>query len=191
MPASCISIIRHYPGPGPPPHNGQTYLNTQFYLTCHTKRSVCVYSPQCEWSGERASQSDKDGKIQRSRLYFFSPQPTVVSQRYYRTYIQLILNLFQKPEGKNNISPGNLGSGETCLTGTADYWSIFNRVDRFAVVHAAALLEQAPMSPLLSGHFLDVRYGEIHRRQAELLFLNLPISLQMQTDNDENNLNYW
>lgn len=33
-----------------------------------------------------------------------------------------------KQEVKNNISHGNLGSGESCLTGMADYWCIFNKV---------------------------------------------------------------
>lgn len=33
-----------------------------------------------------------------------------------------------KQEVKNNISHRNLGSGESCLTGMAAYWCIFNKV---------------------------------------------------------------
>lgn len=78
---------------------------------------------------------DRNTNIKKKKKKLFlrtvvTSYPSISSSLYlYVTHI-VARNIIScsKQEVKNNTSHRNLGSGEGCLTGMADYWCIFNKV---------------------------------------------------------------
>lgn len=107
------------------------------FFVCHTKRRVLTTCSENE--KESGSQGERqEHKYQKKRSLFVAvflrtvvtSYPSLSSSLYlYVTHI-VARNIIScsKQEVKNNTSHRNLGSGEGCLTGMADYWCIFNKV---------------------------------------------------------------
>lgn len=122
---SCISVIRRAPGLGR--HHTMPRLAWTAFFLC-----VCVGYVQKQWQAEGERQ---DTQIKRERLFFYVSALVRPSHHHHRRRTCNVTHIVarntiscSKPEVKNNISHRNLGSGESCLTGTADYWCIFNKV---------------------------------------------------------------
>lgn len=110
-------------------HNAQTCLNTKVCFVWRTKRHILV---TCR--GNKRSQAERwECKKSRERergLFWPNSHSSLSSSLYLHATHIVSRNTISclKQEVKNNISHGNLGSGESCLTGMADYWCIFNKV---------------------------------------------------------------
>lgn len=129
LPPASLSCTR----PWSSPHNAQTCLNTGgFYYVSH--KETQVGSMQRAWEIRGRLRQTGTQKSSVRRLFFtncchLSSIPLIISLSLYVTHI-VARNIISclKQEVKNNISHRNLGSGESCLTGMADYWCIFNKV---------------------------------------------------------------
>lgn len=102
---------------------------------CESHKETCVGYVQREWEGERGSPGERQEHKNRERERLFL-QTVVTSHPSLSSSLCLYVSHIvarntiscSKQEVKNNISHCNLGSGESCLTGMADYWCIFNKV---------------------------------------------------------------
>lgn len=103
------------------------------FFVCHTKRRVLVTCSENE--KESGSQGERqERKNEKKKAIFMNccrllsiPLLIIVRIRNQQCSQENIISC-SKQEVKNNISHGNLGSGECRLTSTSDYWCIFNKV---------------------------------------------------------------
>lgn len=102
------------------------------FFVCHTKRRVLVTCSENEKeSGSRGERQER--KNEKKKAIFMnccrllSIPLLIVRIPNQQCSLENIISC-SKQELKNNISHGNLGSGECHLTSTSDYWCIFNKV---------------------------------------------------------------
>lgn len=149
------------------PRNAQTCL----FVRC-TKRHVLATCRENE--KERGGVRERDGniKIKRDRLFLqtvVTSHPSLSSSLcLYVTHI-VARNIIScsKQEVKNNISHRNLGSGESCLTGMADYWCIFNKVKDLQWCMWLPFQSGRPCHLFGAANSRDVSNGEADWRSAE------------------------
>lgn len=115
---------------------GHHHTMPRLAFFCVSHKETCAHYVQREWEGEWESGRETGTQIskkKKKKLFLrtvVTSYPSISSSLYlYVTHI-VARNIIScsKQEVKNNTSHRNLGSGEGCLTGMADYWCIFNKV---------------------------------------------------------------
>lgn len=102
-------------------------MATLAFIVWHTKRVCWLHAVRMRRRAWERQQLHKEAVFSKLLSLIIHPSHYRCAYMWPTLLHRNIISCW-KQEVKNNISHYNLGSGERWLTGTADYWCIFNRV---------------------------------------------------------------